>query len=100
MRCNRWLTLGGFVLMGIVLAASLTSRNTRTRDYSTVPLGRSEFFRDVHEPITMVMGVSWDDDSQGLVFRNSSQVERSICLLFLEEEDDPQKRNLLLGSDC
>jgi len=48
----------------------------------------------------MVMGLSWDDNSQGLVFKDSSQVERSLCLLFLEEEDDPRKRNLLLGSDC
>jgi len=86
--------------MGVIPASSFNSRNTKPRDYSTVPLGRSEFLRDVHEPITMVSGISWDDNSQGLVFRDSSQVERSLCLLFLEEEDDPRKRNLLLGSDC
>ena len=26
------------------------------------------------------------------------QAERSVCLLFLEEDDDPHKRNLLMGS--
>lgn len=100
MRCIRWVAVGGFVLVEVVLAASLAFRNPRTRDYSTVPLDRSDFLRDVHEPITMVSGLSWDDNSQGLVFKDSKRVERSVCLLFLEDEDDPRKRNLLLGSDC
>ncbi len=63
-----------------------------------VPLDRSEYLRDVLEPIAMVQGVSWDDNSQGLVFRDSRKTEKSVSLLFLEAEDEPQKRNLLLGS--
>jgi hypothetical protein len=98
MRRIRWVAFSLLVLIGIVLARSLTTRDTRTKDHSVVPLDRSEYLRDVLEPIAMVQGVSWDDNSQGLVFRDLRQTEKSVCLLFLEEEVERQKRNLLLGS--
>ncbi len=98
MKRIRWVALGTIILTGMVVARSLTTRHTKTIDYSTVPLDRSPYLRDVLEPIAMVQGVSWDDNSQGLVFRDAKHTEKSVCLLFLEEEDDPQQRNLLLGS--
>jgi hypothetical protein len=98
MRLIRWVAFCLLVLIGIVLARSLTTRTTGTKDHSVVPLDRSAYLRDVVEPIVMVQGVSWDDNSQGVVFEDLRRTEKSVCLLFLEADDEPQKRNLLLGS--
>src|ERR1700679_1254088 len=39
-------------------------------DYSRVPLSRSEYLKDVVEPVSMVMGMAFDDGgSHGLVFK-------------------------------
>ena len=94
----RWIALAVLILTGMVVARSLTTRHPKIIDYSTVRLDRSPYLGDVLEPIAMVQGVSWDDNSQGLVFRDAKHIEKSVCLLFLEAEDDPQQRNLLLGS--
>ena len=72
---NRWVTLGLLFVIAIVAAASLTTGTKRTKDHSKVPLGRSEFLRAVLEPITMVNGVSWDDNSQGLASDGASREE-------------------------
>jgi hypothetical protein len=64
-------------------------------DHSRVPLSQSEYLKDVAEPISMVMGISWDDGgSKGLIFKDGKGVTRSVCLLHNLEDE----QNLILGN--
>jgi hypothetical protein len=103
-------TVGRIILVvGSVYLVYFIVSYTRPHDLSradhpngraaSIPPTQSEYLRDVAEPITMVEGISWDNNGQGLVFKDSRQALKQVCLLFLyEESGDPLKHNLLLGT--
>jgi hypothetical protein len=97
-----WIILVASLVFGI--AVFLSPRSPRIEEHpndraTTILPTQSQYLRDVTEPITMVEGIIWDNTSLGLVFKDSRQTPKYVCLLRLyEESDDPLKRNLLLGT--
>jgi hypothetical protein len=86
-----------FVLGLLSLAVLRWTSSRRSIDYAHVPLSQSEYLKDVVEPISMVVGMSWDDGgSHGLVFRDSRHVTKSFCLL----DNLDGERNLILGTSA
>ncbi len=85
------------VALGVLtLAALRVALSRRTADHSRVSLTQSEYLRDVVEPISMVVGMSADDGgSLVLVFKDSRQVNKSICLL----NNLVGEQNLIFGTD-
>src|SRR5262249_7717694 len=82
------------VLLSLAMLRCTSPR--RSIDYAHVPLSQSEYLKDVVEPISMVVGNSWDDGgSHGLVFRDSKQVIRSVCLL----DNLAGEQDLLFGTN-
>ncbi len=90
------LFLIALIALGSIPCAVLVWSSSRGgTDYSRIPLSRSEYLKDVVEPVSMVVGMAFDDGgSHGLVFKDSRQVVRSVCLLANLEEE----QNLILGS--
>src|SRR5262245_32096758 len=88
--------LNALIVLGLLSLAILGWTASRRRiDPARVPLSQSEYLKDVVEPISMVVGISWDDGgSHGLVFRDSRQVTKSVCLL----DNLEGERNLILGT--
>jgi hypothetical protein len=80
------------LLLLVLLSQPLPRRGT---DHSQIPLLHSEYLKDVVEPISMVIGISWDDGgSKGLVFKDSRQIIRSVCLL----DNLADEQNLIFGN--
>jgi hypothetical protein len=84
----RWLNRPATYLVTLIALGLLSvtmlrwTSPRRCIDHAQVPLSQSEYLKDVVEPVSMVVGMSWDDGgSKGLVFRDSRQVIKSICLL-------------------
>lgn len=90
------LVLAALIAVGSLSCAVLVWSSSRTgTDHSRVPLSRSEYLKDVVEPVAMVAGMAFDDGgSHGLVFKDSRQVVRSVCLLANLQEE----QNLSFGS--
>jgi hypothetical protein len=80
-------------LAGLALLWYWSSR--RIVDFTKEPLDRSRYLRDVSEPISFDSGISFDDGgSLGLVFKDSKQVKKAVCL----ENDLEGNQYLVLGS--
>jgi hypothetical protein len=81
------LSLALLALLWFVLAR-------HNKDFTQFPLNKSEYLRNVSEPITVVEGISWSDGgSMGLSFRDSRQVLRAVCL----ENDLDGNKSLTFG---
>jgi hypothetical protein len=90
----KWRVLAACGLL-VLLALSWSLSYRSTVDCTKVPLDRSQYLADISEPITMVQGLSWDDGgSMGLLFRDSKQVEKAVCLV----NDLDENKDLVLGS--
>ncbi|WP_237722934.1 hypothetical protein [Singulisphaera acidiphila] len=64
------------------------------KDFTQFDISKSEYLKDVSEPITLVKCISWSDGgSMGLSFRDSRQVLRAVCL----ENDLDGNKSLTFG---
>jgi hypothetical protein len=59
------------------------------KDFTEIPLSENKYLKDIKEPITPLDSIIWaDGGSLGLLFKDSSQVVRGVCLEYDVEFDE------------